>query len=106
MAAGVPLVATAVGGLPSLLEGGAGLLVPPADPQALAAAFERLLEDRAACAALGMQGRARVNERYSFDGMVDRIQGIYDAVLAEQRGRAFRASRHHEETRQAGQEAA
>jgi glycosyltransferase involved in cell wall biosynthesis len=61
MAAGVPLVATAVGGLPSLLEGGAGLLVPPADPQALAAAFERLLEDRAACAALGMQGRARVN---------------------------------------------
>jgi glycosyltransferase involved in cell wall biosynthesis len=106
MAAGVPLVATAVGGLPTLLDGDAGLLVPPADPQALAAALDRLFADRDSCTAYGSRGRARVSERYSFDGMVDRVQDTYDAVLAEQRGRATRIIRRRDESRQAGQEAA
>src|SRR5262249_50681630 len=45
LAAGVPLVATAVGGLPDLLCGGAGIVVPKDDADALAAAIGRLLED-------------------------------------------------------------
>lgn len=45
MAAGVPVVATAVGGTPELLRHGRGLLVPPADPQVLAAAIEKALAD-------------------------------------------------------------
>ncbi|MCW2925190.1 MAG: Poly(glycerol-phosphate) alpha-glucosyltransferase [Thermoleophilia bacterium] len=77
MAAGVPLVATQVGGLPTLLEGDAGLLVPPADPAALAAALESLLLDPSRASALARAGRRRISERYSFEGMVRRIEGIY-----------------------------
>jgi glycosyltransferase involved in cell wall biosynthesis len=55
--AGVPLVATAVGGLPDLVRDGA-LLVPPGDPAALGGAVRRLLDDPAAAAALVDRGRA------------------------------------------------
>jgi glycosyltransferase involved in cell wall biosynthesis len=83
MAAGVPLVATNVGGLPTLLEDGAGLLVPPADPDALADALAGLVDDRDAAVALGAAGRERVAERYSFEGMVRRIELLYEDVVAE-----------------------
>lgn len=56
--AGVPLVATAVGGLPGLL-GDAAVLVPPDDPEALAAAVSGLLDDPAAAARLVARGRER-----------------------------------------------
>ena len=87
MAAGVPLVASAVGGLPTLLDGGAGLLVPPADPAELAAAIARLMDDRAHREAVAAAGHRRVAERYSFDGMVRRVQDIYVDVLASERSR-------------------
>jgi glycosyltransferase involved in cell wall biosynthesis len=87
MAAGVPLVATRVGGLPDLLTGGAGVLVPPADPDALAEALRRLVDDASERRRVGAAGRARVQERYSFDALVRRIQDTYDAVL-EPRSRA------------------
>ncbi len=57
MAAGLPVVATAVGGLPGLLAG-AGVLVPPGDPAALAAAVGALLADDAARAERAAAGRA------------------------------------------------
>ena len=85
MAAGVPLVASAVGGLPTLLTGDAGTLVPPADPAALAAALAALMDDPARHAALGRAGLARVQATYSFDAMVDRVQHVYDDVLASAR---------------------
>ncbi|MCW2927423.1 MAG: glycosyltransferase [Thermoleophilia bacterium] len=93
MAAGVPLVATTVGGLPLLLEGGAGSLVPTADPTALAAAIATLMDDEPARLALGAAGHERVLERYSFDGMVRRIESIYDEVLAASAGTARRGTR-------------
>jgi glycosyltransferase involved in cell wall biosynthesis len=55
--AGVPLVATAVGGLPDLLGDGA-VLVPPGDPVALGTAVRRLLDDPAAAAEVAARGRA------------------------------------------------
>jgi glycosyltransferase involved in cell wall biosynthesis len=107
MAAGVPLVATSVGGLPTLLAGDAGRLVPPADAGALARAIEELVDDETARLALGARGRSRIVEQYSFDAMMRRIEAIYEDVLAERAtstarsSRARRTSDHH-----AGQEAA
>jgi glycosyltransferase involved in cell wall biosynthesis len=86
MAAGVPLVASAVGGLPTLLADGAGVLVPPADPAALATALRSLLDDPAHLERTARAGRERIAGRYSFEAMVDHVQQTYDAVLAEQRG--------------------
>ncbi len=86
MAASVPLVATAVGGLPTLLEGNAGVLVPPADPAALARALGALMDDEERRSSIAAAGHRRVAERYSFDSMVRRVQDIYvDVLAAEQR---------------------
>ena len=56
----LPVVATAVGGAPALLEGGRGLLVPPRDEEALAAAMGRLLDDASLRRCLGDAGHERV----------------------------------------------
>lgn len=93
MAANVALVASSVGGLPTLLEGGAGTLVPPADPAALAAALAELMDDPQLRARRAAAGHARVQERYSFDGMVRRIESIYDEVLAASAEPARRRTR-------------
>ena len=64
-ARGVPVVASAVGGVPELVEDGrTGLLVPPGDAPALAAALTRLVQDPGLAAALGSAGRARVATRH------------------------------------------
>ena len=74
MAAGVPVVASAVGGIPELVdEGVTGLLVPPADPEALATAVERLLRDPAARAAMGAAGREVAHRRFAIDRVVDEL---------------------------------
>ena len=60
MASGLPVVATAVGGMPEVLEEGhAGLLVPPGDPQAIADAITRLSHDPRLAADLARRARAR-----------------------------------------------
>lgn len=106
MAAGVPLVATSVGGLPSLLDEGAGLLVPPADPAALADAIGGLMDDVARREQLAAAGRARVAEQYSFDGMVRHVQQVYDAVLATHATRSRRSDTRVVAGRQSHEEAA
>jgi glycosyltransferase involved in cell wall biosynthesis len=73
MASGVPVVATATGGIPELLDGGAGLLVPQRDPAALAAALERLLADPGLSGELARRGRERVEESYDADKVAARL---------------------------------
>jgi glycosyltransferase involved in cell wall biosynthesis len=83
MAAGLPVVAAAVGGVPELIEhGGTGLLVPPADPAALAAALERLLRDAGLRRALGAAGRARVRARFDIVTLRDAHLALYARELA------------------------
>jgi glycosyltransferase involved in cell wall biosynthesis len=84
MAAARPVVASAVGGLAEAVEHeSTGLLVPPEDPDALAAALARLLEDPALGKRLGDAGPARVREHYAAERMVEAYEALYTDVLAE-----------------------
>ncbi len=77
MAAGVPVVSTAVGGTPEVLDGGrAGLLVPFGDPAALATAIRELLESPDRARALVRAARERV-ARYTWDRVVDEHLALY-----------------------------
>ncbi len=78
-AAGVPIVATQVGGPAWLLACGDGELVPPGDAGALRAALFRLLDDPGRCAALADRGRARVEE-FTWERQWATVRGVYDAV--------------------------
>jgi colanic acid/amylovoran biosynthesis glycosyltransferase len=74
LAAGVPVVATSTGGIPELLEGGAGLPVPPRDPVALAAALERVLADPGLAEELARCGRERVERDFNVERVARRLQ--------------------------------
>ncbi len=77
MAAGLPVVASAVGGLRDLIEDGrTGLLVPTGDPEALSASLRSLIHAPERAAALGRAARAEV-QRYSFDRMVSSFEHLY-----------------------------
>jgi glycosyltransferase involved in cell wall biosynthesis len=82
MSLGRPVVAARVGCLPELVEDGAtGLLVPPGDPKALAAALGSLLEDPDYAARLGATGRSRFERLYTLDGFAGRTEALYAEVL-------------------------
>ena len=83
MAAGKPLVASAVGGLPdAVVDGETGLLVPPDDPAALAAALRRLAVDRALRERLGAAARARFEAHYTIDHMAASWHAAWCRALA------------------------
>jgi glycosyltransferase involved in cell wall biosynthesis len=83
MAAGLPVVATAVGGLLELIEDGrTGWLVPPADPQALAKRLRELLRDREQRRTLGAAGQARARQNFSVERMVSSIERTYVELLS------------------------
>jgi len=80
-AAGVPVVATPVGGIPeNVLDGETGLLVPPNDPGALAEAINRLLDEPELARTLAERARPRVAERYARERMVERTLALYDSM--------------------------
>jgi glycosyltransferase involved in cell wall biosynthesis len=82
LAVGTPVVATDLEGNPELVHHGAtGLLVPPRDVPALAAAIEALAGDRAAAAAMGRAGRALVVARFSTQVKVERTEALYRRLL-------------------------
>jgi glycosyltransferase involved in cell wall biosynthesis len=79
MAAGVPVVATAVGGCPELLSG-CGLLTPASDPRATAAAVLRLLRSPALHARLAEAGRRRAHRRHAPARMLAAFTELYEAA--------------------------
>ena len=70
MAAGVPVISTTTGGIPELLDNGAGILVPPEDSEALANAIERLFKDAELRRELGIKGREKVEKEFAIDSVV------------------------------------
>jgi glycosyltransferase involved in cell wall biosynthesis len=83
-AAGVPVVASSVGGIPEVLEDGiTGILVPPRSAAALAAAVQRILDDGAWRARVAALAPARVRARFSPAAQVRASEAIWRAALAE-----------------------
>lgn len=78
MAAGCPVVATAVGGVPGLIQDGVnGILVPPADADALASAIGALLRDPLRRASLAAEGRATFEAGYTAERMARSYEALY-----------------------------
>jgi glycosyltransferase involved in cell wall biosynthesis len=93
MACGKPIVATRAGGMPeAVADGETGLLVPPRDPAALAAAIVRLLTEAPARAAMCAAALARVRAHFTAERMVDATLAVYRSLSGPGPG-SFRASR-------------
>jgi L-malate glycosyltransferase len=83
MAAGLPIVATRVGGIPEVVEHERnGLLVPPGDDRALASAILRLIERPELATQLADAARQTVHGRFSFDRMVNEFQELFVSELS------------------------
>lgn len=99
MAAGRVVVATAVGGVPDVVDSGhTGLLVPASDPQAMSSALVRLATSPDHRAAMGAAGRAAVGPRYSHVRLVDDIEKLYGHGLARKREAKPAGQAAHENT--------
>lgn len=89
MAAALPVVTTAVAGLPEAIESGvSGRLVPPLDPAALADAIVQVLMDPVYGARLGDEARVRALERFTSDRCVENHLQAYEIALRRRRRRA------------------
>jgi glycosyltransferase involved in cell wall biosynthesis len=93
MAAGLPVVATRVGGVPELIEEGVhGLLIDPGDPDALARAVASLLRNPALRAEMGARARERQRREFDIDATVRRLETVYEELFrTSRRGRNGRA---------------
>ena len=81
MASGLPIVGSTAGGIPELVrDGHNGLLVPPADPEALAAAIARLAASPRTRAEMGRRNRAEAEEHLDWQRVTDRHLAIYNGV--------------------------
>lgn len=84
MTYGVPVVASAVGGLTEVIaHGETGLLVAPGDPEALSEAILRLLTDRELAARFGKAGQARAKNRFSVEQQMELNLGLYRSLVPE-----------------------
>lgn len=82
-AAGRPVIASRLGGIPEVVEHQlTGLLVPPGDVAALADALSLVLDDPALRARLGEAGRRRVQQRFTIETMLTQLMAVYDELTA------------------------
>jgi glycosyltransferase involved in cell wall biosynthesis len=88
MAAGVPVVATAVGGTRELIvDGETGYLVPPADVLALGERISFALQNEEISSAIAERGREFVTDRFAVERMVESVESLYDELLRESKPR-------------------
>jgi phosphatidylinositol alpha-mannosyltransferase len=84
-ACATPVVASDISGYRGVMEPQAGRLVPPGDHHALAEAVVNLLEDEPARVELGRAARVLAQERYSWEGIAQRLSEIYEGIVESQR---------------------
>lgn len=90
MSAGVPVIATRVGGTPEAVEDGAtGLLIPPCDLDALVRAMTFLLDNPQSAKRMGVEGRRRALSRFSVERMVQETESLYFRLLSASRARVW-----------------
>ncbi len=88
MAAGLPVVATDVGGLPDMvIDGESGILVAPGDSEALGSAISELLGDPERAEAMGRMGLTLATDKHDIEKVVQKVEGIMDRLLDSSRGR-------------------
>jgi glycosyltransferase involved in cell wall biosynthesis len=81
MAAGLPVVATAVGGTPEVvIDGETGYLVPPRDPASFANALSRLIQDPGLRQRMGMSARQRVCDQFNIRHTAQQILALYETL--------------------------
>jgi glycosyltransferase involved in cell wall biosynthesis len=81
LAIGIPVVSTTVGSIPDVvIEGETGYVVPPRDANALAGRIAMLLDDAGLRARMGVRGRSLVEDTYSIDKMLDRMEAVYQRL--------------------------
>jgi glycosyltransferase involved in cell wall biosynthesis len=80
MAAGVPVIASNVGGLPEIVQHECTGLLTENSPQAIAIAVRRMMNDRTLAQSLAAQARAAVEQKFSVDRMVAETLGVYEAL--------------------------
>ncbi len=86
MASGLPVLATAVGGNPELVEPGVtGALVPPSDPAGMAREIRRYVESAELCARQGMAARCAVERAFGMEAMVGAYLSLYDGYVRNRR---------------------
>ncbi|WP_407691110.1 glycosyltransferase [Rubrobacter marinus] len=84
MAAGVPVVASSVGGIPDQIRPGSeGILVPPGDPRALGDGLLEVLRDPELARRMGEAGRLRASTEFGHEKMVRRVEAIYRDALRD-----------------------
>ena len=84
MAAGKPVVATKVGGIPEIVvHGETGVLIPPKDTDALAIAIIDLLQNRLKAKDMGEAARIRAGKRFSIYKMIEKTENLYQELLKE-----------------------
>lgn len=80
----VPVVATNTGGIPEVIRNGeTGILVPPADPKALASGIIRMLSNPAQAKEMARRGRRKVMEQFSSKAMVEKNIAVYKKMIAQ-----------------------
>jgi glycosyltransferase involved in cell wall biosynthesis len=85
LAMGKGVVASSVGGIPELIRNGStGLLVPPEDGRSIAEACLKLLGDKSLIRRLGQAGKKLIEEKFSLEAMLDKIEQIYSPSLREE----------------------
>lgn len=84
MAAGCPVVATNVGGLPDLIaDGQTGYLVLPGDPEALATAILRLLRDPDTASGMAQRGQGKARQYFAIERLINDVEKLYTQLLSE-----------------------
>ena len=89
-AAGLPIIATAVGGIAEIFGPDSGLLIPAGDPRALADAIEMTLDAMSAATARATTLRSRVNDGFSVDSMTEQVLHAYAEVIGSDRSKFLR----------------
>jgi glycosyltransferase involved in cell wall biosynthesis len=78
MSYGIPVIATSTGGIPELIQPGTGLLVPPADPTALADAIARVLQDNSLAEQIGRGGRRHIMSTRDMVRIASKLEALFE----------------------------